>query len=650
MRRQTLTALIVLAAAIGLWSLGSRVIPARAQTEGSLGPSPAAVPHLVVEHIPFDLTIESEDLASVPYSLMIIGNDDEAIFTYQGIIPSTIHNVRVPSGGSYDLMFVTAGKTWETPFRSLSGWQTLLAPLFAILIALIFRQVHVALFAGIWLGAFIIKDYNPLTSLFYTIDHYVVESMAGSGGWDHSSIAIFTLMLGGLVGVISANGGARGVVNAISKLATTPRRGEFATWLMGIMIFFDDYTNTLIVGNTMRPITDRLRISREKLSYIVDATAAPVTCIAVITSWVGFEISLLKDAFASIGMLDRNPFTTFVASVPYSYYPVLTIVFVLAVALFQRNYGPMLHAERRARRTGQVLSPSAVPISDIDSEVHSKQGVSERWFNAAIPVSVVVIGTVWGLVETGREALIAGGTPDPGWFEALRSGNSFVALLWSSFMGCFVAILLTLGQRLLSLTDTMNAWVGGVKAMSPAIVILVLAWAIGAVCGDLHTADYLVSRVSSVLHPDLLPGIIFLAAAGVSFSTGTSWGTMTILTPLCVPLVVQVTQLAGMSDAASNTILLSSIASVLSGAVFGDHCSPISDTTIMSSMASNADHIDHVRTQLPYALTVAFLGMILGYLPVALGGHPYFSLAIASVAVVLVVRFVGRPIETAELH
>jgi Na+/H+ antiporter NhaC len=647
MRRHSLTALLVLIAAIGLWCLASRVAPAGAQPEDGLGASPATVPQLVVEHIPFDVKIESKDLESVPYALMIIG-DDEAIFTYQGVIPSTIRNVRVPSGGDFQLMFVTAGKTWETGFRSLSGWQTLLAPLFAILIALIFRQVHVALFAGIWLGAMIIEDYNPVLGLFYTVDHYVVDSLAGSSGWDHTSIAIFTLMLGGLVGIISANGGARGVVASISRLATTPRRGEFATWLMGTMIFFDDYTNTLIVGNTMRPVTDRLRISREKLSYIVDSTAAPVAAIAVITSWIGFEISLLKDAFESVGMLDRNPFTTFVAAVPYSYYPILTLLFVLAVALWQRDYGPMLSAERRARRTGAVLSPYAVPISDLDSEVRSSVDVSARWFNAAIPVLVVVLGTVWGLIETGRETLEASGTPNAPWFDALRSGNSFVALLWSSFMGCFIAVLMTLGQRLLSLTATMNAWVGGVKAMTPAIVILVLAWAIGAVCNDLHTADYLVSRVSNVLHPDLLPGIIFLVAAGVSFSTGTSWGTMTILTPLCIPLVIQVTQLAGMSAAASEVILLSSIASVLSGSVFGDHCSPISDTTIMSSMASNADHIDHVRTQLPYAVTVALLSVTLGYLPVALGGHPYASLAIGAVAVAVVVRVFGRPTRVAD--
>jgi Na+/H+ antiporter NhaC len=601
------------------------------------------LPTLVVERIPFDITIESHDLEAVPYSLMLISGDDEAVFTFNGVIPSTVRNVRVPTGGSYQLMLVTAGKTWETNFRSLPGWQTLLAPLFAIVMALVFRQVYVALMAGVWLGATIIQNYNPIKGLFYTIDHYVVDSLAGSSGWDHTSIAVFTLLLGGLVGVVSANGGARGVVKAIARYATSSRRGEVATWAMGLIIFFDDYTNTLIVGNTMRPITDRLRISREKLSYIVDSTAAPVACIAVITSWIGFEVSLLKDAFESVGMVDHNPFTTFIAAIPYSYYPLLTLLFVLLVALWQRDYGPMLKAERRARRSGEVLSETATPIASLASEVTEKEGVPERWFNAVIPVSVVVFGTVWGLIQTGRADLLASGVENPSLFDALRSGNSFVALLWSSFFGCIVAIVMTVVQRLMTLSQTMEAWVGGIKAMTPAIVILILAWSIGAVCDDLNTADYLVGRLSGVISPHLLPGLIFLAAAAVSFSTGTSWGTMTILTPLCIPLVIQVTQLGGMDEIASNTELLSSIAAILSGAVLGDHCSPISDTTIMSSMASNADHIDHVRTQLPYALTVGAISVFLGYGPVAYGLPLPLALLISAVAVAVIIRTVGKP-------
>jgi len=636
--RAVFLAAVALAAALAL----PRVTEAATEK-----PSPLAVQPIVVERIPFKVTVDDPGLESVPFALMVLDEDDEVAFTYNGIAPATVRNIRVPSKGSYQVILTTAGRTWETSVRSLGGFVTLLPPLFAILMALIFRQVYVALFAGIWLGAFIVNDYSAIRGFFYVIDHYVIDALSGDEGWNHSSIAVFTLLLGGLVGIVSRSGGARGIVNSLAKHATSPIRGQLATWLMGIFIFFDDYTNTLIVGNTMRPITDRLKISREKLSYLVDSTAAPVACIAVVTSWIGFEISLLKDAFESVGMLDRNPFTTFVASIPYSFYPILTLFFGLLIARLGRDYGPMLKAERRALNEGLLLRPGAVPISNIDTEITMADDVPERWYNAVIPISVVIVGTIVGLVITGRESLSAAGESG-GLFDAVRSGNSFVALLWSSFAGCVVAVLLVIAQRILSMTQAINAWVSGVKAMTPAIIILILAWSIGAVCNDLHTADYLVGKLSGVIAPELLPGLIFLVAAAISFSTGTSWGTMTILTPLTIPLVIQITQFHDMSGATQEAILLSTIASILSGAVFGDHCSPISDTTIMSSMASTADHIDHVRTQLPYSVTVATLCVLLGYLPTALGLPLPLVLLVSMAAVFLIVRFVGKPVAHAE--
>jgi Na+/H+ antiporter NhaC len=606
-------------------------------------PSPLSVQPIVVENIPFNVTIEDRALESVPFALMVLDEEYEVVFTYNGIIPATVRNIRVPDSGNYQIMLTTAGRTWETNVRSLGGLIVLLPPLFAILIALISRQVYIALFAGVWLGAFIVNDYGVVRGLFYTVDHYVIDALAGDDGWDHTSIAVFTLLLGGLVGIVSRSGGAKGVVNSLAKHATSPMRGQVATWLMGIFIFFDDYTNTLIVGNTMRPITDRLKISREKLSYLVDSTAAPVACVAVVTSWIGFEISLLKDAFESVGMLDRNPFTTFLMSIPYSYYPILTLFFGFLIASTGRDFGPMLTAERRARNEGLLLRPEAVPISNIDTEITTAENVPERWFNAVVPISVVIVGTIVGLMVTGRESLAVSGETG-GMFEAIRAGNSFVALLWSSFAGCLVGGLMVIFQRILTINETINAWLSGIKAMIPAIIILILAWSIGAVCEDLRTADYLVGKLSGVLAPELLPGLIFLVAAAISFSTGTSWGTMTILTPLSVPLVVQITQLHGMAGPEQQTILLSGIAAILSGAVFGDHCSPISDTTIMSSMASTADHIDHVRTQLPYAAAVASVCIVMGYVPASLGFSVSIVLPVSLAAVFLVVRFIGRPV------
>ena len=608
---------------------------------GTDEPPPIQGHTLVISHVPATLSLQADGRSGQPYTLTIL-QYGVTVFEYSDTLPAQPPAVTLPASGSFQVALDIGGESWKADGRALPGVATILPPLLAIVMALIFRQVVIALFAGVWLGAFFVVDYSVVRSFYYVIDHYVIESLSGASGSDHVAIAIFTLLLGGMVGVFSRMGGTQGIVDKISRIATSPRRGQFAAWLMGVFIFFDDYTNTLIVGNTMRPLTDKLRISREKLSYIVDSTAAPVACIAVITSWIGFEISLIKDAFTALGM-ERNPFTTFVSSIQYSFYPILTLVFGFLIATTKRDFGPMLKAERRARETGKVLSDKAVPISNIDTELTAKDNVPNRWYNAVIPVSVVVFGTIIGLLVTGRNALLESGVTGYSLMDLFRESDSFTALLWSSLSGCVTAIALALGQRLLSLTEAMNAWVGGIKSMIPAMVILVLAWCIGSVCNDLHTADYLVARVSGVLSPGVLPALIFFAAAMISFSTGTSWGTMTILTPITIPLAVKILALNQMiAPATQEAILLSSIAAILAGSVFGDHCSPISDTTIMSSMASAADHIDHVRTQLPYAATVAVIAILLGYLPAAYGIPSAVSLAASLAVIVGVVMFVGR--------
>ncbi len=601
---------------------------------------PIEMPRTIIADVPFDIEGSKIIATGTPYILTII-QKDRGVLQKSGIWPIKTTRLTLDEHGVFKIRLEADDIEWTAEEKALPGFITILPPLLAILMALLFRQVVVALFAGIWLGSFIITDFNIIRSFYYVLDHYVIDSLSGSNGADHVSIAIFTLLLGGMVGIFSRMGGTQGIVNKISRLATNPRRGQIATWLMGIFIFFDDYTNTLVVGNTMRPLTDKLRISREKLSYIVDSTAAPVACIAVITSWIGFEISLIKDAFDMMGM-DRNPFTTFISSIPYSFYPILTLAFGLLIAMSRRDFGPMLKAERRARTTGKVLSDKAVPISNIDTELSAAENIPTRWFNAVIPIGIVVAGTVIGLIITGRSSLAGSGTTGYSLTDVFREGNSFVALLWSSLTGCAAAIILASVQRVLSLTETMNAWLSGIKSMLPAIIILVLAWCIGTVCSDLHTADYLVYKIAGIIEPFSLPSLIFISAAAISFSTGTSWGTMTILTPITIPLAVKILDINAVSAVSANSILLSSIASILGGSVFGDHCSPISDTTIMSSMASAADHVDHVRTQLPYALVVAGISIVAGCMPSAFGFPPAASLSLSGILLITVVFTFGK--------
>ncbi len=603
----------------------------------------------VLQGIPFSYVPPPDILerAASDSSMVEVELDGARVFTAAGNeFPEGGITLTVSSSGRHVITVSHEGVVHTQRVRALHGFLSILPPIVAIVFALIFKQVIVALLAGVWLGAFFLSGYRPIIAMFRIVDHFCIETLAGSdGGSDHTSIIIFTLLLGGMVGITSRMGGMKGIVNSVSRIATSARRGQFAVWLMGVIIFFDDYTNTLIVGNSTRPLTDRLRISREKLSYIVDSTAAPVTSLAVITSWIGFQISLINQSFASLG-IDRNPLATFVASLPYSFYPILAVLFVLIIIVFERDYSMMLTAERRARLTGKVLGDSAVPISNIDAEsVSTAAGASPRLANGVIPIAVVVIVSFIGLVLTGRRALVEAGIRNAGLLEALKESNSFVALLWGSFSGCIAAALLSLTQGLLSLTETVTAWMNGIRSMITAIIILVLAWCIGKICTDLQTADYLVHHLAGVLSPRFLPLVVFLLSMGISFSTGTSWGTMSILTPIVIPLVLGTTRAAGLSPAAVEQILLGSIAAILSGAVFGDHCSPISDTTIMSSMASAADHIDHVRTQLPYAVTVGVVSLVSGYLLQAVGVPVWACLAISCAALIMTVRVFGKRAE-----
>lgn len=532
--------------------------------------------------------------------------------------------------------------------RAVPGWMTLLPPLLAIVLALLFRQVVPALLAGVWVGAWIVHG-GAFAGLLRTFDRYLVQALATT---DHVKIVMFSLLLGGMVGVISRAGGTSGLVDALTPYATNARRGQVVTWLLGILIFFDDYANTLIVGNTMRPVTDRLKISREKLAYIVDSTAAPVASIGIVTTWIGYEISLIDDALPADAGLDA--YAIFLESLPYNFYPVLALFFGLLVAWRGRDFGPMIDAERRAAR-GKVLRDGAVPLADFDSDETLKPPADRprRWFNAVLPVALVLGVTFLSLWLTGRQALRVEGDPLGGidfldlGFRGIGTvfgaGDSFNALLYGSSAGVLLALLLAMAQRILTLGEGITALVGGIKSMTMAIVILILAWSIGDICTDLQTSSFMVASLSERLDPRLLSTLIFLLASATAFATGTSWATMAILIPLAIPTVYGLADAGGLAAAPTHTLLLGSVSAVLAGAIFGDHCSPISDTTVMSSMASGCDHLDHVRTQLPYALAVAIVAVLLGYLPSGFGISPFVCLVLSAAALFGTLHVLGRP-------
>ena len=553
-----------------------------------------------------------------------------------------IKDVQFSESGIYNLK---TGDFSET-IRVIPGWFSLLPPLAAILLALIFRQVLIALFAGIWLGSIFIYGNNPFTGFLYALSEYIVKAPANP---ERSAILIFSLTLGGMVGVISKMGGAQGIVRSLSRYASDARRGQIATWAMGILIFFDDYANTLIVGNTMRPLTDKLRISREKLAYLVDATAAPVANIAIISTWIGYELSLINDSFNTIGLHD-NAYITFFKTIPYNFYPLFTLAFGFFIAWFNRDMFSMYKAESRAGKGEGLLKKDATPLADVNNpELMMKEGIRPRWYNGMIPIMTVILTTLAGLWFTGLSASHAANTEQMGMVEyislVIGNADSFSVLMWGAFTGSVVAIILAIRQKLLSLNEALNAWVGGIKSMVMAALILTLAWSIGNICTDLQTASYVIAKTEAILSPHLLPLLSFLIAGVIAFSTGTSWGTMAILTPIVIPLAYQLPALNPNIDASLRSVIfLSSIASILAGATFGDHCSPISDTTILSSMASGSDHIDHVRTQLPYALIAAAISIVFGYLPAGFGIYGWESLIAGIIATILIIRFFGKKV------
>jgi Na+/H+ antiporter NhaC len=419
-----------------------------------------------------------------------------------------------------------------------------------------------------------------------------------------------------------------------------------ATWFSTIVMFFDDYANCLILGNLMRPVTDKLRISREKLSFFVDTGAATVASLFVISTWIGYEIGLIQQGLEMIGS-PLDAYSVFLASIPYRFYPIFVLYLAFLVAYTGRDFGPMLAAERRARRTGKVLRDGAQPLTEI-GERNPEVGTDKpaRWYNGLAPILTILVVGFFGLYATGTQALQADGVREYGLQEIVSNADSYRTLLWASLSGCLVAVVLSLVQRILTVTQAIEALFQGMKFLLLGVVILVLAWSIGALSVDLHTADYIIELMGGNLSPFLLPALTFVVAAMLSFATGTSWATMAILMPLVIPLGHALSLEAQLGPEQVHVVLLGVISSVLAGAVFGDHCSPISDTTILSSMASACDHIDHVRTQLPYALVAACVGVTFGDIPTAYGLPPWISI-LAGFGVLTAVLFLfGRKVES----
>ena len=536
------------------------------------------------------------------------------------------------------------------------GILTLLPPLIAIALAFITKETVLSLFIGVFVGEFMlsVNDLNIISSAinaFLNLGSQVIACMADP--WN-AGIILQCLLIGGIIQLVTKMGGAKALADAFAKRADTPRKAQLFTWILGLCVFFDDYANSLIVGPIMRPVMDKLKVSREKLAFVVDATAAPVAGIAIISTWIGLEISLIAAGFKSVGVTNVTGFGIFLQTIPYRFYNIFILIFIVISALTLYEFGPMKKAEQKARarkENEEIVVPEA-PGFD---EVKPVEGVKLSVWNAIIPIGTLIVGALIAFYWSGYTAILGGEDQAlitlmktaplsfNGIFQALSQSDASVALFQAALLASIVAIVMAVCEHILTIEDAISEWIGGMKTIVITGVILLLAWSLGGVIGEVGTADYLVGVLSSTIPAWIVPALIFILGALISFATGTAYGTMSILMPLAIPLAWAVS-----TGDMSFTIVCTS--GVLTGAIFGDHCSPISDTTILSSMGTSCNHIDHVQTQIYYAIFVAIVAIVFGYMPAGFGIPWYVCGVVGVIAMFVGLRILGEKVDFEEVE
>ncbi|WP_232818294.1 Na+/H+ antiporter NhaC family protein [Zobellella maritima] len=605
-------------------------------------------PPLVLKDTPFSVTVSRDDPAATePLWLQLDGKRYPLAFA-DGVASLDELTSRAESV-SLTLVNEAGDTLAEADSVGIAAWLSVVPALTAIVLALVFRQVILALFIAICAGGWLSYGLSGGKLLQSVLDSVNVHVLNAASDSEHMSIVLFCLLIGGMVGIISRNGGTVGIANHITRFVRGRRSAQTTTGLLGTAIFFDDYANALIVGNTMRNITDKLRISREKLAYIVDSTAAPVSAILLVTTWIGFQVGLIDEAIGQIDGFDGSAYGVFLDAISYSFYPILALLFVFMISLSGRDFGPMLKAEVKAV---QRRSDAADELTDMEAiaeeaSIDAKPGIPHRALNAIIPMTVLVLTTLGGIWYTGLEEL--GHPAQYSLRDVFGNGDSFTAMMWGSLLSTLVALVMTQGQRLLSMDETAHYWFEGVKSMLLPITILMMAWALSSVNEALHTSDYLVSVLSDSLAPELIPVSVFMLSAFTAFATGSSWGVMGIMMPLVVPLAWAVLQHHGLAgDPESMHLFYASVAAVLAGAVWGDHCSPLAETTLLAAMASGCGLVEHVRTQLPYALFVGVIATLFGILPVAYGVPWWLGIVVSALAMAAGLRLLGKRADDAQ--
>ncbi|WP_066190509.1 MULTISPECIES: Na+/H+ antiporter NhaC family protein [Gracilibacillus] len=465
------------------------------------------------------------------------------------------------------------------------GWLSIIPPILAVVLAIITKNVIISLFLGVYAGVLIMVGGNPLTATTETIGSFLFPQVADSY---NAAVLVLLFFIGGFVALMEKSGGGAALANRTARFINTRVKAQLSAWFGGIIIFFSDIGTPLIVGPVFEKIFDKAKLSREKLAWVIDSTSSPVAVLIPFIGWGVYIMGLIKSEFDTLN-IQASEFDTLIQVIPFQFYPILAILMVPFVALSRLDFGPMAKAERRVRETGQLYWKDAKPLRRTEQQSEATTTES-RAILVWLPLLVLFI-TLFGL-------LLTHGFP----FEPVDGNDFRIALTTAYLFAALSIIILLISYRLKKFAEIFEIYTSGMQKMAYVSVTLVLAWALGTVIGEMGTANYIVEVMQGRVPAFIIPAILFVVGAIVSIASGSSWGTFAIMLPLAIPMAVSL-----------DAPLLVCIAAVLSGGIFGDHCSPISDTTILSSTGAGADHIDHVKTQISYALVngvIAFIGFI----------------------------------------
>jgi Na+/H+ antiporter NhaC len=503
----------------------------------------------------------------------------------------------------------------------------------AVGLAFVTRDIYLSLFLGAFGGALLLHGGNPWTAFHDLMIGRLIPSLTDR--WN-ISVLVFTMMMGGFVEVLNRNGGMAALSALVMGSSRSARRAGLGAYFMGWLVFFDGLASSMLVGKTLRPIADRAGLSREKLAFIVDSTSSPIAGLALLSTWVAYEMSVIRQGLANTGdaaLADAvAPFSWLVLSLPFRFYNWFMLLLVFLLIWLMRDWGPMLAVEKASR-----ANPRPEPA------VTTEAAPGSHAVLALVPLAVLVLGVFGGLYIGGGGLELT--LTFPHLVQAMGKADAAAVFVLAAAVASLVALGLTaVGRKTTGLPDAhgsgTQAFFQGMQQMFLPALILVFAWMLNSVIKELGTASYLVALLGERLPAAWLPALTFLLASIISFSTGTSWGTMAIVMPLAIPLAVNLT--AFHTGVPASPVLVATVGAVLAGAVFGDNCSPISDTTIVSAFSSDCDVMAHVQTQLPYALTAALLATVLGYLPAGYGVSPFLLLAVGALACWLLVRYRGQ--------